>query len=112
MTQRELGREIGVTYQQVQKYEDGRNRIGASRLQRIAHVLEAPIEFFFGSDGDAEAVADDADATRYSSTSDSVDLVKAFSAIADQRVRREIVRLVHSIAEAQDGKPGVEPTRP
>jgi transcriptional regulator with XRE-family HTH domain len=47
MSQEKLGRALGITFQQVQKYEKGTNRIGASRLQHIARVLQVPVAFFF-----------------------------------------------------------------
>jgi transcriptional regulator with XRE-family HTH domain len=103
VTQQELGRQIGVTFQQVQKYEKGTNRVGASRLQQIARVLRVPVEFLFegapqvGTDGGVDAV------TSFLSTSDSVELVKAFIRIADQCIRREIIRLARAIADAEAG---------
>ena len=47
MSQEKLGDALGLTFQQVQKYEKGANRIGASRLQQIAHILQVPVSFFF-----------------------------------------------------------------
>lgn len=108
MSQEKLGESLGLTFQQVQKYEKGTNRIGASRLQQIGAVLGVPVEFFFdgapqghmapeGTGGFAEApgtayVAD------FLSSSEGVQLNKAFVRIKDARVRRKIVELVNSIA--------------
>src|SRR5688500_20347252 len=55
LSQTELADRIGVTFQQVQKYEKGVNRIGAGRLQRISEALEVPIQFFFGASGGGTA---------------------------------------------------------
>lgn len=107
MSQEKLGDALKLTFQQVQKYEKGANRIGASRLQQIAEALQVPVSFFFEgappgqgtSPGLAEAppsayVAD------FLATSDGLALIKAFVQIKDGRVRRRIVHLVEAIVEA------------
>lgn len=107
MSQEKLGDALGLTFQQVQKYEKGTNRIGASRLQQISHVLQVPVEFFFeggpgaqmGSRGegmsDAPSPAYVAD---FLATSDGLALTKAFMRIEDPKLRRRIVDLVEQIA--------------
>src|SRR6266478_9270897 len=55
MSQTKLGDALGITFQQVQKYENGTNRIGASRLEQISHVLQVPVAFFFEGAPDASA---------------------------------------------------------
>src|ERR1700676_2081676 len=109
MSQEKLGGALGLTFQQVQKYEKGTNRIGASRLQQISHILQVPVAFFFEGaptfhplgDGMGEApsptyVAD------FLATSDGLALTKAFMEIKEPKLRRRIVDLVEEIAGRQD----------
>jgi transcriptional regulator with XRE-family HTH domain len=109
MSQEKLGEALGVTFQQVQKYEKGTNRIGASRLQQIAAILQVPIEFFFhdaprsGPErppgfGEAEAATYVSD---FLSSNEGVELNQAFARVADARVRRRIVDLVKAIADSE-----------
>ena|SRR5919202_5021487 len=101
MTQTELAEQIGVTFQQVQKYELGTNRVGASRLAAIAAALRVPVAFFFEELRPSEDVeiARDAlmNALRDRTT---VELVKAFAGISDLGVRRGILELVRSASGA------------
>jgi transcriptional regulator with XRE-family HTH domain len=104
MSQEKLGDAIGLTFQQVQKYEKGTNRIGASRLQQISQTLQVPVAFFFEGApilGPALAVSD-APSLSYVSdflaTSDGLALTKAFMQIKDTKLRRRIVDLVEGIA--------------
>ena len=104
MSQTKLGDALGLTFQQVQKYEKGTNRIGASRLQQLSHVLQVPVAFFFegapnalephGS-GSALSVAQIDD---FISNSDGLRLIGAFMRIDNAAVRRRIVMLVQEIA--------------
>src|SRR3954464_14693825 len=91
LSQTELADKIGVTFQQVQKYEKGVNRIGAGRLQRISEALEVPITFFFG--GTTGAAARDSGSGSESvfgfmQTSGSVRIVKAFHKIKSRKARQ------------------------
>ena len=106
MSQEKLGDALGLTFQQVQKYEKGANRIGASRLQQIAHILQVPVAFFFegaphipgqpaGSFAEAPSPAYVSD---FLATSDGLALTKAFMGIKDAKLRRRIVDLVEQIA--------------
>ena len=106
MSQEKLGDALGLTFQQVQKYEKGTNRIGASRVQQIAHILQVPVSFFFEggpstgggrADGMAEAPSP-AYVSEFLSTSDGLALTKAFMRIEDAKLRRRIVDLVEQIA--------------
>lgn len=104
MTQSELGRRIGVSFQQIQKYEQGRNRIGASRLTAIAQVLGVPVSFFFEelpSDGSAADSADPVMAAL--KERGAVDLLRAFAAIPDANVRLKVIDLAQSVAKALAG---------
>jgi transcriptional regulator with XRE-family HTH domain len=106
MSQEKLGDALGLTFQQVQKYEKGTNRIGASRLQQISSILQVPVAFFFeGAPVDVVPQEDFADApspayvTDFLATSDGLALTKAFMRIASPKLRRRIVDLVEEIAE-------------
>jgi transcriptional regulator with XRE-family HTH domain len=105
MSQEKLGDALDLTFQQVQKYEKGTNRIGASRLQQIAHILQVPVEFFFEGAPGAQISGrahSDAPSPAYVSdflaTSDGLALTKAFMRIDDAKLRRRIVDLVEHIA--------------
>ena len=110
MTQEQLGEKLGITFQQVQKYEKGMNRIGASRLQQIATILSVPVSFFFEETksvpmpGYSAGLAEEGGSGYYSSEASSGDglaLAKAFSRIADPRVRRRVIDLVETLADSQ-----------
>jgi transcriptional regulator with XRE-family HTH domain len=108
MSQGKLGDALGLTFQQVQKYEKGTNRIGASRLQHIANILQVPVPFFFegapnvpghhAPPGMAEAPSP-AYVSDFLSTSDGLALTKAFMRIKSAKLRRRIVDLVEEIAD-------------
>jgi transcriptional regulator with XRE-family HTH domain len=107
MSQEKLGDALGLTFQQVQKYEKGTNRIGASRLQQISHILQVPVSFFFDGapavqlagrmEGMGEAPSP-AYVSDFLATSDGLALTKAFMRITDSKLRRRIVDLVEQIA--------------
>jgi transcriptional regulator with XRE-family HTH domain len=106
MSQEKLGDALGLTFQQVQKYEKGTNRIGASRLHRIASVLGVPVEFFYegAPHGNAAGLGGFAEASSstyvsdFLSTGEGVQLMKAFLAIKDPKVRRKVVELIVVLA--------------
>jgi len=109
MSQEKLGDALGLTFQQVQKYEKGTNRIGASRLQQIAHILQVPVSFFFegapaspsggGSQGGGMNEAPSpAYVSDFLATSDGLSLTKSFMRIKNSKLRRKIVDLVEQIA--------------
>jgi transcriptional regulator with XRE-family HTH domain len=107
MSQEKLGDALGLTFQQVQKYEKGANRIGASRLQQISSILQVPVSFFFEGApnvpghppiGAAEAPSP-AYVSDFLATSDGLSLTKAFMRIKSAKLRRRIVDLVEQIAE-------------
>jgi transcriptional regulator with XRE-family HTH domain len=107
MSQEKLGDALGLTFQQVQKYEKGTNRIGASRLQQISYILQVPVAFFFEGapnvpatmriEGMGEAPSP-AYVSDFLATSDGLSLTKAFMRISDSKLRRRIVDLVEQIA--------------
>lgn len=97
MSQTALATRIGVTFQQIQKYEKGTNRVGASRLMQIAKALDVPIHFFF--DGTATDAIDSASPLRLISNPQALRLARAFARIRDSGLRRSVVRLIEDIAE-------------
>lgn len=109
MSQEKLGERLGLTFQQVQKYEKGINRIGASRLFDLSHVLGVPVQFFYDEApaayehtpsrevGFAERQTESY-ITEFLNTRDGLELNKAFVKITDGRQRRAIVDLVRSLA--------------
>ncbi|MDR6666171.1 helix-turn-helix domain-containing protein [Rhizobium sp. 1399] len=108
MSQERLAEQIGVTFQQVQKYEKGINRIGASRLQKIAEVLRTSPAFFFEQD-DSEApslaglnLSAPADpVTEFLRSKEGLVLNRAFVKIEDRRIRETIISLVKAMAQAE-----------
>jgi len=102
MTQGRLAEQLGVTFQQVQKYEKGTSRISASRLQTIANVFEVPVGFFFEniashSSAEDDPLSDVAEASLL--TLDGMALNKAFVRIRSAKVRRSIIELVKLLAD-------------
>lgn len=111
MSQEKLGESLGITFQQIQKYEKGTNRIGASRLQHIATVLSVPVSFFFedapGTPAEADGFAESRPAhyiVDFLSSSEGIQLNKAFVRIKDARLRRRIIDLVKAAAGDEDGE--------
>lgn len=112
MSQEKLGESLGITFQQIQKYEKGTNRVGASRLQNISSVLNVPVSFFFedapgeGS-GDTTGMAE-ANSSNYVvdflSSSEGLQLNRAFVQISDAKVRRKVVELVKALAVEGDSE--------
>src|SRR5690349_21040081 len=103
-SQEKLGEALGLTFQQVQKYEKGTNRIGASRLQQISTILGVPVSFFFegapGHEGGKAGMADSASSAYvvdFLSTTEGLQLNKAFVRIKDPKVRRRVVDLVATL---------------
>jgi transcriptional regulator with XRE-family HTH domain len=105
MSQEKLGDALGLTFQQVQKYEKGTNRIGASRLQQIAKALGVPIEFFFEGAPHAKSkgvVASDVApnyVADFLSTPEGVQLTRTFLRITNPKVRRQLISLVKVMAD-------------
>jgi len=109
MSQEKLGEHLGLTFQQIQKYEKGINRIGASRLFDLSQVLGVPVQFFYeelavnhadGAGGFAERPAESY-AAEFLGSREGLELNKAFARITDPRVRRSIVDLVRAFAGEQ-----------
>ncbi|MGQ0682957.1 helix-turn-helix domain-containing protein [Bradyrhizobium sp.] len=113
MSQEKLGEALGLTFQQIQKYEKGTNRVGASRLQQISEVLQVPVSFLFDggpsgialSESSAES-ASPAYISDFLATSEGLALTRAFTRIHDSKLRRSIVDLVEQIADREAGVNG------
>ena len=109
MSQERLAGQLGLTFQQVQKYEKGTNRISASRLQEISHILEVPVPFFFegapqpgGTTRRSDDGASLAHITDFLGNADGHALVRAFMKIKNAALRRSIVRMVEAIVSSGD----------
>ena len=109
MSQEKLGEALGLTFQQVQKYEKGTNRVGASRIQQISEILQVPVSFLFeggpsGGDGaDRTGIgASPAYIADFLATAEGLALTRAFTRIPDAKLRRSIVEMVEQIA-AREG---------
>jgi transcriptional regulator with XRE-family HTH domain len=105
MSQTKLADGLGLTFQQVQKYEKGTDRMGASRLQHISHILQIPVPFFFegapqltGQSTRNGETPSPAYVSDFLATRDGLALTKAFMRIKEPGLRRRIVRLVEEIA--------------
>ena len=105
MSQEKLGEALGLTFQQIQKYEKGTNRVGASRIKQISEILQVPVSFLFegGPAGivSGEGFSEDASPSYISdflATSEGLALTRAFTSIGDAKLRRSIVDLVEQIA--------------
>ncbi|MCB9959239.1 MAG: helix-turn-helix transcriptional regulator [Rhodospirillaceae bacterium] len=120
MSQEKLGEAIGLTFQQVQKYERGANRIGASRLFDLSRILDVPVSFFFD-----DAPETDLESYRYEGVEEepqlieldpmakkeTLDLVRAYYKVPDPSVRKRLFELTKSLANAygaEDAESGAE----
>jgi transcriptional regulator with XRE-family HTH domain len=114
MSQEKLGEEIGLTFQQIQKYEKGSNRISASRLYQISRILNVPVQYFFEDVPEPDPqTANSANGGRergatheiidFISSAEGLQLNKAFAEIGSPVVRRKLVELLKTLAEKPDG---------
>ncbi len=111
MSQEKLGDAIGLTFQQVQKYERGTNRIGSSRLFQLSQVLDIPVSYFFDDlpiefAGNANGSADHGAAGTYDSDPlarrETLELVRAYYRISDPAVRKRVFELVKAVGAPPD----------
>ncbi len=108
MTQMGLGDAVGLTFQQIQKYEKGTNRISASRMQQFARVLDVPMSFFFEGAPEAQVTGNrkgstkgfvtPAYVTNFLISREGQDIIKAFSQINDRKLQRKIIDLAKELA--------------
>lgn len=100
VSQERLADALGITFQQVQKYERGANRVSASKLWEIAAALKTPVAYFYDGLGDREAVTGQRDAAQeFLLSSEGIELVAAFPRITEPAIRRKIVELVRVVAD-------------
>jgi transcriptional regulator with XRE-family HTH domain len=112
LSQEKMGEMLGLTFQQVQKYEKGVNRIGAGRLYQISEILSVPINYFYegfvGLDDTGRAANDDT-ATKpvmeFLSSGEGLQLTLAFMRIKDGKVRKRVIDLIKSLAEGVEAPP-------
>ena len=104
LSQTVLGQAIGVSFQQVQKYEKGRNRIGAGRLQAIADTLQVPVETFFA--GQAEIDDGETAASTFFSDPKVMEPVMAFTSIFDETTRNSVLSIVKAAASLRRSPAG------
>ncbi|WCK69380.1 helix-turn-helix domain-containing protein [Agrobacterium tumefaciens] len=109
MSQQSLAEKLGVTFQQVQKYEKGANRVGASRLSQIATALDVPMSYFFDGNQGERQDDDNSHITRetdeialFLSSTEGFHLNRAFMQIPSAAVRQKVVLLVKSLAHAEE----------
>ena len=107
LSQEKLGESLGITFQQIQKYEKGTNRVGASRLQAIASILEVPVAFFFEDapgGPSAEGLSEESQTTYvvdFLSSTEGLRLNRAFVRISGPQVRTKIIDLVRALADEE-----------
>jgi transcriptional regulator with XRE-family HTH domain len=110
MSQEKLGESLGITFQQVQKYEKGTNRVGASRLQDISSILNTPVSFFFDDAPTREPSslpvraeeAPNALAMEFCSTAEGLSLNRAFVKISNPKTRKRIIDLVKTLGDEDE----------
>jgi transcriptional regulator with XRE-family HTH domain len=109
MSQEELGDKLGISFQQVQKYEKGTNRISASRLHEMSEILQVPVPFFFdgapriaGHSGKGAQAPSPAYVSDFLANADGLKLARAFMQIGEAKLRRSLVRLVEQIGGDDD----------
>lgn len=103
MSQTTLATGLGITFQQVQKYEKGSNRIGASRLQNIAEILNVPVSFFFEEvpTGDGSTLQE-SEIMSFLNTPEGLQLNRTFARIKDSAMRKKLVGLIRTVVELGD----------
>jgi transcriptional regulator with XRE-family HTH domain len=101
ISQSELADKLGVSFQQVQKYEKGVNRVGAARLQQIATALDVPVTFFYDDDGLGKRASDskrEVESLLFIDSAFSLRLLRAYASVKNQKVQRQFLSLIESIA--------------
>ncbi|HUJ99787.1 MAG TPA: helix-turn-helix transcriptional regulator [Stellaceae bacterium] len=110
LNQTELALKVGVTFQSIQKYERGTNRVSASRLQEIAHVLGVPVSHFFEGLDSGVAAPAVTTATDALTSQEIRDLNNAYAAISDKALRQAVLHLLRSVAESPGSAAALLPT--
>jgi transcriptional regulator with XRE-family HTH domain len=109
LSQEKLGESLGITFQQIQKYEKGTNRVGASRLQAIGNILNVPVTFFFddmpGQSDKPKGFEEESETTYvvgFLNSSEGIQLARAFAKIGDAKIRRKILDLVRTLGHEEE----------
>ncbi len=116
MSQEKLGEALGLTFQQIQKYEKGTNRVGASRIQQISEVLDIPVSFLFEGGPGAFSTGNGPDTglgenpspayvSDFLASAEGLALIRAFTKISNQKLRRSIVDMVEQVAAQEEVPP-------
>jgi transcriptional regulator with XRE-family HTH domain len=113
MSQEKLGDALGLTFQQVQKYERGANRIGASRLYDLSRVLDVPVSYFFDEFGDRPSLISGGVGEEHAEAyqpnpmmkRETLELVRAYLRIADPQIKRRVFELTKALASAYPANP-------
>lgn len=111
LSQQSLADSLGLTFQQVQKYERGTNRVSSSKLWDVARTLQASVSYFFehltGGGGEARGAAEDGAEYRHDfiMTAEGSELAKAFPRISNRKVRRQVLELVRTLADESEQRP-------
>lgn len=101
LSQEKLGERLGITFQQVQKYEKGTNRVSASRLSDVARILGQPVSYFFGNEqGQHNVDQETGDVAQFVGSGEGLALNRYYTRITDARVRRKFLALVTTLADA------------
>ncbi len=112
LSQEKLGSAIGLTFQQVQKYERGANRIGSSRLWELSQILKVPVSYFFEEMSDAVLSGGFAEGEQASfeddplSRKEAIDLVRSYYRITDPKMRKQVADLIKSMGNQSGVSPG------
>jgi transcriptional regulator with XRE-family HTH domain len=106
MNQETLANALGLTFQQVQKYEGGANRVSASRLSAMADILGVPISYFFGDlrPDDAEISAEDRQWREHLQRPETIEFIRLYYAISDGKIRRQFLEMAKTVAESFEDK--------
>jgi len=108
MNQETLANALGLTFQQVQKYEGGANRVSASRLSAMAEILGVPIAYFFGDlqQDDADLSPEDKQWREQLQRPETIEFIRLYYAISDQKVRHQFLEMAKTVAATFESKPG------
>ena len=108
MNQETLANALGLTFQQVQKYEGGANRVSASRLSAMAEILGVPISYFFGDlqPDDADVSPEDRQCREQLQRPETIEFIRLYYAISDQQVRRQFLEMAKTVAASFGAKAG------
>ena len=107
MNQETLANALGLTFQQVQKYEGGANRVSASRLSAMADILGVPISYFFGDlrPDDSEVSPEDRRWREHLQRPETIEFIRLYYAIPDPKIRRQFLEMAKTVAESLEAKP-------